>query len=756
MPELVRIAASSAASSAFPESVTAAASTAADHLDRVRDGAAHALPPSRSGPVPAAAAGAGDLSSEASATPPPPPPPRSTPVASASPGCHHIKPAASPDFVDPASRRPPPAPYLLRPAAATESPYSHSISRVLSPAAHSAVSTAFSATSAPTPPPEVEERRLLRLFFTLSHSLSFIHRPSFLRSYPHAIDPFLCLELGLNVDPDELPLVIQNSMSWIEKETRRRCWWISVLADFDLSFFAGRTSHAWDIKSSVQPYCDSDAWQSLDASTPPPGLVHDVPLLFRLRLRALLARLLDSHPNDGSGRSDIDSRYRPQPVAAFGPLDVVAELDMLEAGLPPALRLRLDEDWVFAAVHDRRTTGCWTALELFNKARYATVLALSPRTIALVAALACRITCAPSDDGGRAAVRSVLTTVSQNDAAGFWAAADAAVALASVAALVRRANVTLSFFPLGQLQYATVAALMLTGLLDLLRLAPALLPAAVDLGLVSPRRTPYLYCIPAHLHEATHDDDDDSYGTAPTPPHDTHFFPTSRPPLTPPPVQPHASPPFTRAPLRALLRESRAFVDAYCPFWPVATWQASLFRSILDDSPSPARVRAAAADLALIPMFTEPSAAAAPPDRGGNGPLLAECNPPTSLPFDKKTLSGGAFMRLSSAAIVLSALTRSVAVAVVPIESSPAVAGRYGNSGPPPPPRPPPPAVPSLEMPMLGGGRFGRDATDGTTSPALRRQQQHQQEQYASDDAAVRWDDIMAFLDAANPSRTVS
>ncbi|KAJ1558643.1 hypothetical protein HK405_013257, partial [Cladochytrium tenue] len=481
--------------------------------------------------------------------------------------------------------------------------------------------------------------------------------------------------LRLNVDPDELAQEAGEPMSWAEKETRRRCWFTCILTDFDVSFYAGRTSYVWNLQSSVRPYCDSEAWLALDApgSSEPP---RDAPLQWGLRLRSLLVRLLDSH-------------HQANGAEVGGPaLDFFAELDRLEAAMPPALRLRLDDDSVFAAVHDR-CGGSRTAIDIFLKARSASVFAVSAAAAALMARLACDLP-PLRRRGGEQSVRAALLAA-RSDAVCFWRAADAAVAMVALALLSRRANVALSGTPIGDLHYAMLGAIMLSALLHLLRLAPSFLAASVDMGLVSPRATPYFYCIPAQLHRTASPGDDDDL--LPSPLHSSASSSTA------PAQQPPALlPPFTLATIAALVRDTRAVIDESCLLWSVAGWMARVFKEI--EASDPDSVCAAAGFLALRPIFSAPTAAAtaasnpaslnpphpsrmppatAPPARSRDDnsnqqpdpPPLAAVDHKTVLPLNLTSLSGAANQRLFSAAVVLRALSVGVAAAVVPAAAPP-------------------------------------------------------------------------------------
>ncbi|KAJ1552238.1 hypothetical protein HK405_012109, partial [Cladochytrium tenue] len=436
------------------------------------------------------------------------------------------------------------------------------------------------------------------------------------------------------------------------------------------------------------PYCNTAVWLAHDdhddqGRQEPP---RDTPLICGLRLRSLLARLLDSH------RQGSEVRVGEPTLDFFG------ELDRLEAALPNALRLRLDADAIFAAVHDRPGGSRRAALDIFARARYASLFAVSSAASSLMTRLACGLTQPERQEaGGEGRLRAELLAAG-HDAVGFWRAADAAVALAAMFFLTRRANAALAGSPLGELHYATLGAVMLSALLHLLRIAPALLAVSVDLGLVSPRATPYLYCIPADL-----------YRTAPLTADDD--FPDSPPKLlaaTPVATAP-LPPPFTLATIATLVRGVRACIDKYRTLWPVAEWMARAFDVI--DTPGPDSVRAAAGYLALRPVFpvahgapastaqsypgqlhparsvraadgTAPAAtataaaavaatAALPPRHrpfavAAPDPLLTAMNPGSSLPLNRASLTGDGTQRLFSAAVVLRALAVGIADAVVP------------------------------------------------------------------------------------------
>ncbi|KAI9356266.1 hypothetical protein DFJ73DRAFT_823718 [Zopfochytrium polystomum] len=123
----------------------------------------------------------------------------------------------------------------------------------------------------------------------------------------------LALYLRLNIDPDYLPE--SSEMSWVEKETRRRCWWYFFLGDNMLTtLIFNRPSWTRGI-SSVKPVCSERIWSSCKQ---PDSLRHlyeigssinDNPLNWQVKLMEIFSRiLLVSLPAENGSLDDSQER----------------------------------------------------------------------------------------------------------------------------------------------------------------------------------------------------------------------------------------------------------------------------------------------------------------------------------------------------------------------------------------------------------------------------------------------------------------
>ncbi|KAI9359329.1 fungal-specific transcription factor domain-containing protein [Zopfochytrium polystomum] len=68
--------------------------------------------------------------------------------------------------------------------------------------------------------------------------------------------------LNLNLDPDTVPMGLLCNSSWVEKETRRRCWWVCYLIETTLAAIFFQPPLLTRNDSTVQPMCSDDLWFS--------------------------------------------------------------------------------------------------------------------------------------------------------------------------------------------------------------------------------------------------------------------------------------------------------------------------------------------------------------------------------------------------------------------------------------------------------------------------------------------------------------
>ncbi|KAJ1541613.1 hypothetical protein HK405_010542 [Cladochytrium tenue] len=70
------------------------------------------------------------------------------------------------------------------------------------------------------------------------------------------------LLLKLDVDPDNLPLEMRAGMSWVEMETRRRCWWVLYMGERAHTIQVKHTPFISKNLNAVKPLCRDDIWFS--------------------------------------------------------------------------------------------------------------------------------------------------------------------------------------------------------------------------------------------------------------------------------------------------------------------------------------------------------------------------------------------------------------------------------------------------------------------------------------------------------------
>ncbi|KAJ3326731.1 hypothetical protein HDU76_012687 [Blyttiomyces sp. JEL0837] len=70
----------------------------------------------------------------------------------------------------------------------------------------------------------------------------------------------LALLLSLNVDPDDLPNA--ESISWLEKESRRRCWYYALVRDRFTAVLSRRECSQSMVNHSVKQMCPDSMWRS--------------------------------------------------------------------------------------------------------------------------------------------------------------------------------------------------------------------------------------------------------------------------------------------------------------------------------------------------------------------------------------------------------------------------------------------------------------------------------------------------------------
>ncbi|KAI9356325.1 hypothetical protein DFJ73DRAFT_823881 [Zopfochytrium polystomum] len=156
----------------------------------------------------------------------------------------------------------------------------------------------------------------------------------------------MAIALNLNVDPDSLPIGVLKNDSWLEKETRRRCWWGLYLVETTLAVMFFQKPLITRALCSVEPVCSDEVWFS---AQDPATLEHRYNLSRGPTVNSLTYRIRLSDINN-----EIVLCATPEPLAA---VDLVSlsntekrleqELEAYKKSYPREFSLQLSEDWVF-------------------------------------------------------------------------------------------------------------------------------------------------------------------------------------------------------------------------------------------------------------------------------------------------------------------------------------------------------------------------------------------------------------------------
>ncbi|KAI9359330.1 fungal-specific transcription factor domain-containing protein [Zopfochytrium polystomum] len=173
----------------------------------------------------------------------------------------------------------------------------------------------------------------------------------------------MAVSLNLNVDPDLLPRGALIEGSWLEKETRRRCWWACYLIERNLACTFFQTPVLSRDVCSVKPICPDNIWTS-------PKTPSELEVLYNLsadpRSNTLnfLIRITDIY-------GDIVQASIPEPLETMD-LSAVSmreerlgqELEDFKNALPESSVLQLDRQWMYETMetdlfHFNGVVGCY-------------------------------------------------------------------------------------------------------------------------------------------------------------------------------------------------------------------------------------------------------------------------------------------------------------------------------------------------------------------------------------------------------------
>ncbi|KAI9355720.1 hypothetical protein DFJ73DRAFT_256070 [Zopfochytrium polystomum] len=156
----------------------------------------------------------------------------------------------------------------------------------------------------------------------------------------------LAITLNLNIDPDLLPPSELAEGTWLEKETRRRCWWAFYLVERTLADTFFQASLISNNICSVQPMCSDEVWFS---PKDPASLEH----LYE-STRSPRANLFTFRIKLSSLWNEIAVCASPEPLYQ---VDIEAirmterrleqELDEYRKSFPSEFSVHLNEDWIF-------------------------------------------------------------------------------------------------------------------------------------------------------------------------------------------------------------------------------------------------------------------------------------------------------------------------------------------------------------------------------------------------------------------------
>ncbi|KAJ1549244.1 hypothetical protein HK405_007234 [Cladochytrium tenue] len=316
--------------------------------------------------------------------------------------------------------------------------------------------------------PSLERLQAVLILVTLESKLGNINK----RWQRSGIAANMALALQLDIDPDQIEKSLGLQMSWVEKETRRRCWWACFLIEHDFAFNTGRASFLKFKDIAVEYPCRDDVWLSIE--DPQRLAVYSVDpnnhTAFLAQLLMLLREIAENWSEDR--HMDLFERLR----------------DWTKSVLPAHLRLQLDKGSLFIAAHGSHHWEWNSRLDLFVKPLSAIFLVLAGPFESFLG----QISRAVLAGGDQAALRTAFELAGY-DARGFWIAADAAVAIARLISLLTAANVALTSVPISVAIQVIKAAAVVSAVSSLLLLAPTALADCEALGYIHPEVTPHLY-----------------------------------------------------------------------------------------------------------------------------------------------------------------------------------------------------------------------------------------------------------------------
>ncbi|KAJ1567439.1 hypothetical protein HK405_005971, partial [Cladochytrium tenue] len=273
----------------------------------------------------------------------------------------------------------------------------------------------------------------------------------------------MALYLKLDVDPDNLPGEMSSGMTWVEKETRRRCWWTCYMMERTLGTMGGQIPFLKDNSNTVKPLCSDELWFSPDdpaaleneyarGSKIADNLLTLVAVQFDLYSEAL--RLATHRPGGGGSGDGVVGDGMVGPAVGGGGgeaerLAAEAALDKRQlyfaAEVPSQFALATSPAAVFALLHPGARHTDWpTRLMLFALVRAAVVVNARRRALRYVLAASAARAAAAAVESAAAAVRaaaaaaSALATSPEKAVAATAAASTAAAASERLGELAAR------------------------------------------------------------------------------------------------------------------------------------------------------------------------------------------------------------------------------------------------------------------------------------------------------------------------------
>ncbi|KAJ1567752.1 hypothetical protein HK405_004892, partial [Cladochytrium tenue] len=276
--------------------------------------------------------------------------------------------------------------------------------------------------------------------------------------------------LRLDVDPDDLPPEEFTPKSWVEVETRRRCWWSCYLVDRAFSYMSFRPTLFEKDLNSVKPVCNEDMWISpKDPSTFEevfalgPSLENNI-AMYNIRVFEVFFSVNEvSKVAMGVSKMEEDELLRREDA-------VEAELAELLEILPECYQFTIERERAFELVSD---PGWHRRFSLFCCMHGARSLLLRRRTLIAIRILSSSALAQNGGSGGRISPSTIDTDLLRPYVSGLFKCLSSALAMARAIAILQSVNAVLYSLPYLLLYFSMQGAVTLV-LLD--KLCDRILP----------------------------------------------------------------------------------------------------------------------------------------------------------------------------------------------------------------------------------------------------------------------------------------